>query len=234
VRAGGYYQGRNLFANLDSLIALWEQEEQVELELPGIGRFNAVATTWSRDFDVKLQSGEVCEVTFKEDQDQALLLAQTLSKKPIASLATGLGDLEARTPIPPVPAWQQMLDQIRDGVNTALAYRDTAEMWSDFIITKIEGLLALFSEADEMALFNDPLNSELLGALHALWAATQEVVSQAGELGSYTTTRDTDVAGVSMAIYGDTAHQVDIMNLNPIEDPYRIRAGTTLRYLKTE
>jgi hypothetical protein len=229
MRAGGIYRGRNLFTNLNVLMGRWDEGRRFAINLPNIGEIPLVyATQWERDLDVRFRSGETCEVTFREDADAAALIAKTLSLKPTATMATQLGAMDALLPVP-APS---IFDQIRDAVNAVLAYRDQTQMWSDFIVAKLEGLLALFAEADTLDLFNDPLMAELLDALHALWASAQEMYDSSGELATYTTVIDTDAAGVSRVIWGDTAHAVDVINLNPISDPYRIAAGTEIRYLK--
>lgn len=230
MRAGGYYQGRNLFANLNVLMSRWEDGKRAPLYLPNIGEIKAYAVTWNRELDVKVQSGEAVEVTFREDSDAANLIAKTLSSKPIAATATALGAFDAALEQP----YPSIFDQIRDGVNGLLAFRDTAEMWAGFVAMKLEGLLDLFRQASEEAhsYWDDPLQFEILEAFKALWAAVQEMDDTAGELGHFTVPRDTDAAGASVLIYGDTAHAVDVMQLNALDDPYQIKAGTSLIYLK--
>jgi hypothetical protein len=229
MRAGGYYRGRNLYTNLNVLQGRWEDGRRMSLYLPNIGEIQGYAVDWERDLDVRVRSGETCEVKFREDQDQANLVMKTLSNKPVAAVAQKLGALEATMPVPP----PSIFDQIRNAVNQLLAIRDQAQMWTDFVAVKIAGLLALFREADEtLDLLLDPQNHEMLEAMHALWASVQEMQTEAGTIETYTTTRDMDAASAAQAIYGTTAEAVSIMNLNALEDPYRIPAGTALKYLK--
>ena len=231
MRAGGFYQGRNLFANLQVLRSRWEDGRSGPLYLPNIGEIKAYATTWTQELDTKIQSGEAVDVSFREDSDAANLIAKTLSSKPFAALATSLGNFDAVMPSPP----PDIFAQIRDAVNSVLAYRDTAQMWAGFIAAKLEGLLNLFRSTYEESvdIFNDPLQFELLEAFKALWAAVQEVDDSAGELSYYTTTRQMSVGEISMAIYKDSTHATDIMSLNPLDDPYNVPAGTKIRFLRS-
>lgn len=230
MRAGGFYQGRNLFTNMAVMRGRWEDGLVQRIGLPNIGEIRGYATSWDQELDVRLRSGETFEVVFREDQDQASLVAKTLSTKPVAALATALGAMDMQMPDDP----PGLLQQLRDAVNQLLAFRDTAEMWVGYVADKILGLLLLFQEVDEtLDILRDPLNSELLDAIHALWAAVQQMQSEAGELAFFVTPRDMDVSTIALVIYGSTAKAVEVMNLNPLDDPYAVPAGTRIRYLKT-
>ena len=230
MRAGGFYQGRNLFTNMAVLRGRWEDGARMRIGLPNIGEILGYAMTWDQELDVRLRSGELYELTLREDQDQANLVAKTLSTRPVAALATALGAIEER--MPPDPPG--LLQQLVGAVNSLLAYRDTAQMWVGYVADKITGLLLLFQEVDDsLDILRDPMNSELLEALHALWAAVQEMQAEAGEVATWTTPREMDVSGIALVIYGSTEQAVEVMKLNPLDDPYRVPAGTAIRYLKT-
>src|SRR5512145_3374725 len=227
----GYYQGRNLLTNLNVLMStVFEAGETVPVYLPNIGEMKAFATEWDRELDVRLRSGEKATITMEEDSDAASLVEKTLKIKPPAALASMLGGLEALSP-KPMPG---LLEQLRDAINQILAFRDQTQMWAGFIAAKIEGLELLFEEIDSsLEDLKNPESWELLEALRNLWGAVRELGEELGALPQFATVvtpRDMSAAEVSMLVYGDTQHAIDVLSLNALEDPYNIPAGTTIRY----
>lgn len=231
-RAGGYYRGRNLITNANVLMGKFEREEVDALHLPNIGEIRAKATTWERDLDVKIKSGELFDIQFREDGDAAHLIANTLHVTSPATIAQHLGAVEQRAPAP----MPDLLKSLVDAVNSVLAYRDQADMYQTVFAAKIEGLLALCREIDDgLSDLNDPLNHELLASLQNLWAAIRSAGAQARfetEMGTFVTPRDMDCAAISIAIWGDTAHARDVLSVNALEDPYNVPAGTTIKFFR--
>lgn len=232
ISRAGYYSGRNLIASADALMALFESQVTDALYLPNIGEIQAFATTWSRDLDVKIRSGELFEIQFSEDGDAASLIANTLHITSPTTIAQHLGAVEQRAPTP----MPDLLQSLVNAVNSVLAYRDQADMWQTVFAAKIEGLLALCREIDDgLSEINDPLNHELLESLQNLWAAIRSAGAQARfetEMGTFITPRDMDCAAISIAIWGDTAHARDVLSLNALEDPYNVPAGTTVKFFR--
>jgi hypothetical protein len=231
-RAGGYYRGRNLITNANVLMGKFEREEVGPLHLPNIGEIRAKATSWERDLDVKIRSGELFDMQFREDGDAAHLTAATLHITSPTTIAQHLGAVEARSPTPQ----PDLLKSLVDAVNSVLAYRDQADMYQTVFAAKIEGLLALCREIDSaLSELNDPLNHELLESLQNLWAAIRSAGAQARfetEMGTFITPRDMDCAAISIAIWGDTAHARDVLSLNALEDPYNVPAGTVIKFFR--
>jgi hypothetical protein len=231
-RAGGYYRDRNLIASADALMALFEAQVTRALYLPNIGEIQAYATTWSRDLDVKIRSGELFESQFVEDSDAANLIAQTLRVASPTTIAQHLGAVEARAPVPQ----PDLLKSLVDAVNSVLAYRDQADMYQTVFAAKIEGLLALCREIDSgLPDLQNPLSNDLRESLANLWAAIRSAGAQARfetEMGTFVTPRDMDCAAISIAIWGDTAHARDVLSLNALEDPYNVPAGTKIKFFR--
>ena len=233
VARAGFYQGRNLIADFNTLSTnVLEKAKTVTVYLPNIGEIKAFAPDWTREIDVAKTSGEAVRLTLKEDNDSAALIAKTLSIKPPAAVTQFLGALESASPVPmPNP-----LQQIRDAVNQLLAFRDQGQMWVGFIDAKIQGLQAMFEEVDAtLDYLNDPEQWLLLESLRNLWSAVRELGEDIGAvqpLGTWTVPRLMSCADISIALYRDTGHAIDILNLNALEDPYAVPAGTSVRYFK--
>lgn len=229
-----YYSEANIITRLNVLMKdTFEAQLSVPVYLPNIGEIPLMfATDWTRNLSVTVRSGEKASISLKEDNDAAELIAKTLKVAPPATLSKQLGDLEAVSPVP-MPG---LLEQLRDSVNQILAFRDQAQMWAGFVAAKIEGLQALFEEIDStLDLLKDPEQWMLLEALRNLWGAVKDLGQEVGignELGKYITPRDMSVQEISIAIYGDGSKSIDLLNLNALEDPYLVPAGTTIQYFK--
>jgi hypothetical protein len=216
---------------LNLLIADFEHQATRDLVIPGTGTFPAYCRNWSTTLETQVRSGASVELEFVEDQD-AEFLSLTAVALPTAAMATMLGDLDTFSPKPP----PSLFDSIRAAINGVLAYRDQALMYRGVLVSKIEALRALFVEADDtLDELKNPVNAELIDAFQRLWEAVEDLAANilgTGPLATYVAPRDMTAAEVSRAIYGDTVHVVDVLNLNAIEDPDLIRAGTRIRYLE--
>jgi hypothetical protein len=235
IARSGYYQGRNLITNLKVLMHdVFEGQVTTPVYLPNIGEIRAVATEWERDLDVKLLSGEASSVTMLEDNDSASLVENTLKVAPPAAITQYLGDVVALSPTPK----PNLLEQLHEAVNNLLAYRDQTQMWAGFLAAKIEGLQYLFEEIDSsLDDLKNPESWELLEALRNLWGAVKDLGEEVGVLNqfsTYTTPRIMSASEISLAIFNDTAHAIDVMKLNAITDPYAVEAGTSIRYFTAE
>jgi hypothetical protein len=217
--------------DLGVLMALFEDGVTDSLVIPGIGEIRAYCVNWTRTLASRLQSGEDVELEFREDQESAYLVLTQINL-PAADMATMLGDLDRLTPEPKPSIFQI----IRDGINGVLAYRDQALMYRGAIIEKIEELKRLCDEADAtLDLLKNPINYELIAAFQRLWQSVNnlaEEIAGVSEFRTYVTPRDMTAQDVSMAIFGDTLHVADVLNLNAITDPYAIQAGTSIRYFR--
>jgi hypothetical protein len=230
-RGGGRFANRNLLTDLGVLQQYFENGDTQDLYIPNIGEIRAYCTNWTRELSVQWRSGESVELTFREDQESDFLTLTTLQFQ-VGVMSVQLGDFESLSPDPMPSVFQQ----IREGVNAILAFRDTAQMWAGFLAEKIEGMRALFQEADEtLDLLNDPENWELLEAMKRLWESVNDFAETAlgiDQFKTYTTPSEMTADEVSSAIYdGDSSYAIDILNLNAIGDAYHIPAGTDIKYI---
>jgi hypothetical protein len=217
---------------LNELAKAFEKQTTEELQLPHIGVIKAFCTDWDRNLTVKALNGEAVQLSFLED-----LADQFLVQKILTGNVRGIRELNTKLQIQaleirPKPG---IFDTIDAAVNSVRAVLDTADLYGGLLESKVQTLLNILAEADRRwEAFNDPDNVDLLELLHQIWEATltlyTDIFEQGTELQHYTVPRLMTAAEVSTAIFGDATHAVDVINLNPLDDPYSITAGTDIRY----
>lgn len=217
---------------LNELMASFEAQTTQDLQLPDIGTIKAYCYTWDRSLSAMFVNGATVTMSFREDQSEEFLVQKLLTGS-----QTGLieknealqleGDL-----IEPKP---DIFDAINAAANSVRAALDANDLYGQLLEAKILGLLQLVEDADRRwDAFNDPNNAGALDALLALWSATvdlfEDVFQTGAELKTWTVPGEMSVAEISTALYGDTERAVDILNLNALDDPYAVPAGTSIRY----
>jgi hypothetical protein len=221
---------------LGALRTLYESQQTKPLTIPTIGTIDAYIFEWDERKVAKDNSSVLVEITWREDQDRATL-ADVLQVDfgGIAPMLDHLNEIKAdvyRTG-PPPSIW----DQINSMALQVLAIKDSADLYGNLVAAKIDGFASLLRSADEsVAELNHPDNQDLTEALHALWSATVDLQKnfssgERGQVREYTVPLQMPIGDVSVAIFQDASHAVDLMQLNPIEDPLAIPAGTVLRYI---
>jgi hypothetical protein len=96
----------------------------------------------------------------------------------------------------------------------------------------------LCGEADStLDQLNDPLNANILEALHELWRAAnllaENLVDTQSTLREWILPRKMSCNEIALSLYGSAERASEISQLNGIADPYSVAAGTTIRYQDT-
>ena len=217
---------------LNQLAQVFERQDTQDLQLPSIGVIKAYCFNWNRTLSSALLNGEDVTLAFREDKSSDFLV-----EKALRGAVTGVYEkntelqLEADT-IEPKP---DIFDAINDAANKVKAILEVKDLYGQLLEARIQTLVQLLEYADRhVEELNNPTNYAVLEALHDLWAATvdlaEDVMGKGIDLHAWIVPRLMTAGEVSTAIFGDTTHAVDVMNLNALEDPYEIPAGTTIKY----
>ena len=223
-------------ASLSALRNRWEGELTADLSIPTLGRIRAYAVSWQQSTEAINRSGEMVQLVFREDASDQFL-QQALLKVDQGAIDSALSNFEVTVrEFDPQP---DIFGQITDAVNDVLAFRDQFELFGNLVESKIRFAIALIKEADRTVdLLQDPVNHEEVSALHELWLASVELAENAAgldrELREFIVVFDMSVSEISQRIYGSTDRATDIMQLNGLEDPFAVPAGTKIRYYEQE
>lgn len=221
---------RDIFPyGLRTLRRMFEAQKSDKLSIPHIGEIQAYAVSWSERASSTIVSGVDVEWTFREDASESFGQKLVVDTRKLAA-AVRDWELEADV-IKPTPS---IFDKINDIAHTILSIKDQADLYGALIASKIEGLVSLIQEADSLVAFRDPDNHPALEALQALLAATMDLANDIMDRGQglqvFTVPRTMSVSEVSSAIYGDSSRAAEIMELNTLDNPLAIQAGTKVVY----
>lgn len=218
--------------NLDTLRSSFERGDIGELTIPTIGTIQAHCINWTQSMDARVQSGEEVEFEFLEDISD-LFLADIIIGQGTISIGDAANGFDVE--VQKSGLQETIFDQIRDVSNVVLSYFDQGEAFSNLLAAKIEGLVAIITEADHDVLsLQDPRNFAVLNAMRDLYTSSvklfQDILQQKGEIQLYIVPMLMPIGDVSTAIYGDATHGVELLQLNPIDDAFAIPAATRIRY----
>ncbi len=215
---------------------LFEEGATRKLVIPTIGTIDAFCFDWDQEQTNKVLSGERATFRFIEDQDLQFLTEKLVVVK-VQSLETLSKQYEVEAEKSGID--QDLTDQIVNAVNGVLAIADTADAYGNLLGAKIGMVAALCGEFDQrIDQFRDPSNHAALEALKELWAATVELSENVTGTDDvvlvYEVPRTMTISEVASAIYGNTERSVELMQINPIDDPFAIRPGTRVKYLSPQ
>lgn len=224
--------------NLDTMRTSFERGDPGKLTIPTLGTIDARCVNWSQEMDSKIQSGEMVELDFLEDQSQLFLIDFLVGQERLDTRSAVDNfnlEMEKANILAGPPRQVSIFSQIRDAANSVLAYFDQAEAFGLLLSAKIEGLMAIIQEADaDLDLMQHPANLAIIRAMRDLWNAVNDILhnlqSKQQPLERYIVPVQMTITDVSTAIYGDTTHAIELLQLNPIEDALAIPAGTVVRF----
>jgi hypothetical protein len=216
---------------LSSLVGLFETEVTAELRVPNVGTVRAKAIKWSRDLSARIRSGESAEFTFLEDTQNQRVQTATFgfSMAAVPIQAAVLSNAVAARGLEP-----GLLDMLLDSLGELLALRDEAELVGAIVAAKAERVMNACAALDALPVFEDPMNWPVLDAVRDVWASANTVsldaLARSLPLDSFFVPRTMTVSEVSVALYRDTSHAVELLQLNAFHDALAIPPGTIVKH----
>lgn len=223
--------------DLSDLFDRFEEGITSTLTVPTVGDIKAYCVNWSKEMVVRARSGETAELEFREDQASAFLIdgiinvtAKTLISQSqlLLTTATSLG-------------YEDVFKAIADTIGVISDLADQAQMYDVVLSQKVAGINHQLARMNAtLGLLNDPLNAVLLETFLDTWQLTsklaEDIARQAATMIPFVVPggRTMSVTDVSRIVYGDTSRAMEILQLNAIEDPFRISPGKLLRVYKPQ
>lgn len=220
---------------LNFLFKQFEAGTTGALVVPTLGTISAYCRNWSKQMQAAIRSGEKADFEFVEDLAQDFLVTSLVNPAPLSLAMTST--LAAQLDLlKPAESALNLYDQIIQSAEAILAVFDQAAVAGNLIEAKLRGLEQLIQQADALPSTQSAAGAGVASALHDLWAAERQMLNdlqnkQNGGLQAYVTPMMMSVQQISAAVYdGDASHGIDIMSLNPLEDPFRVPANSQIRY----
>lgn len=228
----------NLWADLKRLRKAFEAQSTGFLEIPHIGGIQAFADSWTESVSGKDRSTIDVEMVFTEELPNDFNTGDVATTNSGTTLQNKVDNFNAQVLLNQLlltDNTQNIFSAINNVCSSVLSVKDQIDLYGSLVVSKIDSAVAIIQEADQQVReLNNPDFWPLLDALHDLWSSTiqlQQDVSQSGaQLNTYTTPVRMTVAQVSAALFGDNSRAVDIMTLNPLDDPLSIPPGFEIQY----
>lgn len=227
---------------LKTLRTAFERQLTGDLVIPTIGTIKAYAKTWTQTMEPKAsRSGEIASFVFQEDQTDTSLVKNDLQVS-VTKLAQDYAKVDAAKAMTEFASEKDisLFDALANAINSVLAVFDTIDAIGNLISAKILAVADLCAQLSHTLTANDMRNAPIISALHDLWDTAQRAndsIVQAGSFGGgkllqYVVPATMSVSSISIELYGNTSHGVELMQLNPIEDAFAVRAGMRLKYIE--
>lgn len=230
-------QFQGLFPDrLKNFLALFDRQATADLVVPSIGTMKCVATDWDGVADMATAlSGEEWTFEFIEDVDQASLV-KAIPNLGVHAMADANDALQAASIAANLKPG--LFDSITDAINGVLAITGSLDMYNRLLAGKLEGIADLCGKLDrELVELQDPMNSPVLEALKDVWANAVDLVHDipgvaGGLLSNYRVPKLMSVGQIAQILLGSSERGVDLMQINPIDDPFAVPAGFQIQYVK--
>lgn len=217
--------------DLQRLRQLWESETTAELVIPTLGAIDACCTEWPEQTNPERQrSGVRVSLAFVEDMTSAFVVQQ-LVLTTANGLETNLNQLS--TAAEQLPNVTELGDVFAAGQRTLEAASANDTMSGAQTMRQAQALASLCAHVDatvpELQLAE---NWDVLYALAEVHASAvrlfRDIERTSVPTMNWTTPSLMSVIDVARILYGDTARAMELMRLNPLDDPMAIPTNTTL------
>jgi len=222
---------------LAKLRGFFEKQLTGKLIIPTVGTIDAYARTWSQTMQPKSSlSGEMANFEFVEDQSTSALVASLVSTN-VGAISQKAQAFDTKKELTKFGATADIsiFDAVSNAVNNVLAIGDLGGAAINLVGAKLLAATSLCATASETLTSKDGRNAPIIGALHDLWDTMLQsnanlFRTQARPL-TYIVPTTMAMSSISMAIYGDTTHTVELMQLNVVDDLFSVKAGTEITYI---
>lgn len=225
-------------AGLKKLRTMLESGETKDLVVPTIGTIRAFATSWTQKFvAANALDGEKVSLEFCEDAEDANLSANEaeFAAASVVDAADKFNAALLKAEFLGAKRKPGLFEQLNDAVGSFVALKDQAEMQAGLLSDKLETIKSLAT--DVASTFDVSGTTAGIGvdtASRNLWNAANEAQSNlvvpAAETLTFIVPILTTVVDLATTLYGRTDKVADLLRLNAFPDPYRIPAGTTVKY----
>jgi hypothetical protein len=228
----------NLWADLAKLRKTFANQDTDIIGIPHIGPMAAFADTWTESVTGRDRSTIEVDMTFTEDMAEGFTASRLLDFSGSATMSDKLDTFNAealRNELLLDKNTQNIFSAVNSVCSSILSVKDQLDLYGSLIVSKIDSATAIIRDADQQVReLNNPDFWPLLDSLHGLWFSTiqlQQDIQQSGAvIKTFTVPIRMTIAQASAAIFGDNSKAVDLMTLNPLDDPFSIPAGFQLNY----
>lgn len=229
---------------LNRIFHVFENQTTADLVIPTVGTIQAYCRNWSKTMSAKIRSGEKATFEFVEDSATNFLSPNVPLFAPIAVTAASFGSaLQAQKDIDAFRSdatTESLFDTIQDVVNSVLAVGDTVQLTGQLVLAKLLQLQDNLSQLDGHRYVNDPSNALMIEAYANLRDSVQQTLNgNPGGAGlgriqrpqTWQVPHVMPMSAVSINLFGDPSHQIELMQMNDVYDIFRVPQGQYITYV---
>jgi hypothetical protein len=222
---------------LSEIISYGETEKAYDLVVPNMGNvpIKARLINYSRNYTALIRSGESVEFTFLEDTTDQFSFFNT-----VGPLIATLGDQRDVLLAAMLAASANdtlklsLLNRLIAAIDRVLAARDQAELTEQLYAQQADNLFTLIGQFSALPYFQLPANYDAIEALFSIWGGVAAIATDPLTTGkvkdTFLTPGVMNVTELSLMLYGDTMHVVELIQGNRFDDATAIPASTLISY----
>lgn len=224
--------------NLGTLLQYFEQGSTQPLRLSQMGAsVPAYAVQWTREQTAKCRSGEIVQITFREDTTSAFLFSSMVNTTlGLAAAGGGLGAQLSSVQNQLGDFTMNLFGQLAAALSSIVAWGN--QLGGTFTSQFYDEVLAAQTICGDLDARPEMLSPDLwpvINALHDVWLSVIKMSQQKSQNGiklmQWINPITQPIGQVAASIYGgDSSRSGDLLSLNVIVDPMAVRAGARINY----
>jgi hypothetical protein len=224
--------------DLGNLLDMFEEGSTQPLQLSQMGAsVPCYAVSWTREQSAKCRSGEVVQITFREDTTEQFLFASMVNTASSIEfsgqdLSQQLASVQAQLSDTTMNFFTQLASALSNLTSWATQLEGTfTSQYYDAVLA----VQTICGNLDIQPDLQQEITWPVVSALHDVWLAAVNLGQQQSQNGAPLQTWinpiTQGVGAIAASIYGGDSSQVNaILSLNNFPNPQAVRAGTRVNY----
>lgn len=216
---------------LGKLRRKFEEETTEDLVIPNFGTVRAKCIKWDQTLVAKARSGESVEFTFLENTQNAFSIGFILGSSTAAMLpaVARLQQIAAAQGIK-----SGLFADLESAVGDLATLVQKGQLVGAVAYGKVKTVLNLCADIESLPILNKAGSYPTANANRDVWASANKVsvdmLRRDQPLQTFFVDHTMSIVDVSLAIFGDTLHAMEILQLNDLDDAMALPPGTLVKH----
>lgn len=227
-----FFGWSNLYpVQLGKLRRVFETEVTSDLFVPNFGTIKAKAISWDQNLVARVRSGETVEFTFLENTQNDFSIGFILGSS-TAAMMPAVARLKATAAAQGIES--SLFDDLVKAVADLIGLVQGGEIVAAIAASKVATILNICAAIDDLSIFNLASSYPTANLNREVWASANQInvdlLRKQQPLASYFVDHLMSIIEVAQAIFNDTIHAIEILQLNSLDDAMAIPAGTIIQH----
>lgn len=227
-----FFGWSNLYpVQLGKLRRIFETEVTADLFVPNFGTIQAKAIAWDQNLVARVRSGETVEFTFLENTQNAFSIGFILGSS-TAAMMPAVARLQATASAQGIKSG--LFDDLETAVADLTKLVQAGEIVAAVAASKVKTVLNICAAIEALPVFNKVSSYPTANANRDVWASANQInvdlLRKQQPLASYFVDHTMSITEISQAVFNDTIHAIEILQLNSLDNAMEIPAGTIVQH----